>query len=241
MPLIDRLIEQFCCSVLPNFFSRYTVPDYNEDASRNPQARVSVGSVREGIFAMQGSDILGTLGRAFGQGRTALGVVQDALLRQPSAMSAGTADPVMVSGNIVNQPVERTEALMRERGVEVERATYDPANTPNLTANLAGFFRTPAPGTKVTLYEEGGRVRYYSVSDRATAAEAVHLRGEVNTLKAELSHVQQTHLEAIAARDNEITVLRGAIESMRSDLSDLGELRAQVASLVQRQPRRRSE
>jgi hypothetical protein len=241
MPLLDRLIEQFCCSVLPNLFSRYTAPEYNQDTSQHSQARVSVGSVREGIFAMQGSDILGTLSRGFSQGRTALGVMQDALLRQPTAMRSGPADPAMVSSNIVNQPVERTEAFLRERGVAVERAPYNPASTPNLTANLAGFFRTPAPGTKVTLYEESGRVRYYSVSNQATVAETVHLRGEVESLKIELSHAQQTHHEALVARDQEILGLRAEIESLRGDLSGLGELRAQVASLMQRRPRRRSE
>jgi hypothetical protein len=165
--------------------------------------------------------------------------MQDALLRQPTAMQSGPADPAMVSSNIVNQPVERTEAFLRERGVAVERAPYNPASTPNLTANLAGFFRTPAPGTKVTLYEEGGRVRYYSVSNQATVAETVHLRGEVESLKIELSRAQQTHHEALVARDQEILGLRAEIESLRGDLSGLGELRAQVASLMQRRPRRR--
>ena len=220
MPLLDRLIEQFCCSVLPNIFSRYRVPDFSEDRSQNPTTRVQVGSIREGIFAAQGSDILGMLSRAFDKGLTALGVVQDAMLRQPTALRLGATDPALASSNIMNQPIERSEALLRERGVEVERTTYDPSSTPNLTAKLAGFFRTPTPGTKVTLYEENGRVRYYSVADQATATEAAQLRGEVETLKAELARLQQTHLEAVTA---------------------LGDLRTQVDSLVQRRPRRRTE
>ena len=205
IPLLDKVIEWFCCLILPDIFSRYTVLAFDEKATQDPKTRVPVGSFRGGISAAQGSDIMENMSSLLNKGRTSMGVAFEALLRQPASIRSN-ASPALAESNIVNQPIESAEALLSKHGVAVERVAYDPSNKSNLLTNLAGFFRTLSPGTTVKLHEEKGKVRYYSVSN-PTMSKTTPLQSDVNLL-----------------HDQEIATLKQTV----------AELKAQVGLLVKR-------
>lgn len=83
------------------------------------------------------------------------------------------------------------------------------AQTPG---TVAGFFRTPQPGQEVTLCEEDGQVRFFSV------AEPSPLSGRIRELET-----------AMATRDDELASLRGAVDAAHQVLADAEALDTRLA------------
>jgi hypothetical protein len=240
IPLLGHWLERFCCSILPDLFRRYTVPEFDAGQSLNPQPNLRVRTARDSVTSVQQANLPTLLRNVLDQSRVVTTVARDAVLRQPTPLQLRAGDPRLAASNLVEQPTERVATLLRERGVEVERAPYNPAAQADLAASLASFLKTPAAGSKVTLYEETGQVRYYSVVEPREAPEAVKLRGDVESLKAELTRVQQAHREEITMREREIAALRGSVDALRGDLSVVGELKEQLTALLRRRSPRRS-
>lgn len=213
IPILDWLVAQFCGLILPDLFGRYTVPEYDEEVSMKPKSRVRVGGLRRGITPIQMLNIGAMFGEISSKSSVVGGLMVDAL-RQPMPAPAPAVDPALATSNIVNQPADKAEAQLKERGIEVQRETYRPSAAPDLTANLARFLRTPAPGSEVTIYEEGGRVRYYTVSDVDPTRE---LRAQVTSLS-----------QSLKTREDEIQKLRDQVETQRADTAEVLRLQKEV-------------
>lgn len=228
MPMIDRLIEEFCCMVLPDLFAKYTTGGYDEENSKGGRARLEAGQFNQLLSFLQGFDVaagIRDLTRKFGTA----GSIAGASFGRPEIIRTPRPQPTVIrSVALVNQPVEVAEAELEKQGIRVRRAVYDPARTPNLAGSLAGFFRIPQPGREVILYEQDGRVRYYSVADVAPPVR--ELRSQVTVLS-----------ETLQAREAEIQGLRGELEAQRVTLSEVETLRATVASTQQLLARRDEE
>ena len=67
LPFLDLMVELFCCWVMPETFGRYSVADYDESQSQEPQVRFRIGSAREGTDTLQAFDALGAVGDLFGK------------------------------------------------------------------------------------------------------------------------------------------------------------------------------
>jgi hypothetical protein len=101
---------------------------------------------------------------------------------------------------------------LKARGVTVRRVRFDPRLTAQTPGTVAGIFRTPQPGQDVTLCEEDGKVRFFSVSDPSPLAGRV---GELET--------------AMAAREEELKKLLGTVTAARDVLADAEALGTRLA------------
>jgi hypothetical protein len=213
MPMIDRMIEQFCCTVLPDIF-RYTAPAFDEQQTFNAKSRVQGNTFRSGLGAVQGADLGAWARNLFTKGQ-ATGNVLNLALRQPQAR-AGLAAPTIMASDIVGQPADEVATRLKDTGVTVQRAPFDPTSAPGLAADLGGFFREPSPGSAVTLHEEDGKVVYYSVA--ATDPATQQLRASVGTLS-----------ESLQAKDTEIQQLRTTLEGQQATLNQVETLKTSLA------------
>lgn len=214
MPLFDRMIEQFCCLILPDLFGRFTVDEFDQEQSFQGESRLRGEQVRQGLGVLQGFD-LGALLRSFtSKSRTAASVAT-ASTGQPAFAPPFTRRAAFEGKTLINQSTETAEAQLKDAGVSVRRATYDPIDTPSIVATLPGFFRQISAGSQVTLYEENGQVRYYSVSGAQPAEE---LRSQVDSLSRQLTN-----------RDSEMQRLQRSVEEQRATLNEVEPLKARLS------------
>jgi hypothetical protein len=157
-----------------------------------------------------------------------------------SALAAFELEPLRPSrvptAQVVGQDTASAMANLAASRVQVsEVKTYDPKTDAASVRALAEFPLRLKPGDQVTLYEEQGTVRYYSVVkpvapsgvDAETVArldrEVKDLKGEqIAQLKAELARMQQS----AADKDAQIERLQ----------NDLAKTQAEQAALDQRFP-----
>jgi hypothetical protein len=209
-PLIARAVEIFCCTVLPEFFSRVSVPGSGQAADVGDD-RLSMTSLLRLIEVAQTNDLLGSIrdlrSRAGIATRTAVSAMR---ALAPTVPPPG--GPRVPSSTIVGQPADQVAEALRERGVTVRRARFDPRPSAQTAGTVAGIFRTPQPGHEVTLCEEDGQVRFFSVADPSPLA------GRVRELEA-----------AMAAREEELKRLRGTVSTARKVLTDAEALGTRLA------------
>ncbi|MGH2675943.1 MAG: hypothetical protein ACRDH1_11105, partial [Actinomycetota bacterium] len=163
MPLLDRLVEAFCCLVLPEIFSRYGVAAFQGMLPTMPEPRMRVASVRKGAASAQAMDVGTRLRESLSRVRLGGSLAAGGLLRRAATARAPEGPPIVRSGELVGQPVEEAEARLVDRGMRVSREPFDPAAGVDLVGNLRGLFRAPGTGDEVTLYAEGDRVRSFAV------------------------------------------------------------------------------
>jgi hypothetical protein len=112
----------------------------------------------------------------------------------------------------VNEPADRVEGQLAERGVTVKREPYSPRGR-SLFSDFVGFLRTPDPGSTVTLFEDDeGKVRYYTVSrpDR----EVEQIRAQVEELRETAQALEPARLERIESRLAAVDVLEAKVEAL---------------------------
>jgi hypothetical protein len=225
IPLLHRVIEEFCCMVLPDIF-RYTAPEFDQEQTFTAEPRVRGSSVRSGFAFMQGADV-GTLVRnVFNKGHVA-GNLLGRVLQQPESR-ATLVVPRVVTSDIVDQPTDEVKTRLEGHGVQVRRVPFDPADASGLAANLGGFLRQPAPGSAVTLHEEDGKVVYYSVAPQDPSTQ--ELRGHITTLS-----------DSLQARDVELQQLRTQVDAQRATLSEVETVKTTLAGTQEKLSQREAE
>lgn len=128
----------------------------------------------------------------------------------------------------VNEPADRVEAQLTERGVTVRREPYNPRSR-SLLSDLVGFLRTPDPGSTVTLFEDDeGQVRYYTVG--RPDPEVAQIRTEVAQLQEVTKALEPARLEHIERRLAKVDELESKVEA-------LPELEERVKALPQLEAR----
>ncbi len=229
MPFLDQIVEVFCCSVLPDLLGRYTVPAFDPQAPHEPSARLKGATLRQGFNVVQNANLRGALGQIVGRVGTARSVAGDALTQPKRNFVVPSRS---THADFVNQPTDQVEERLKAEGVSVERQPYDPATQPNLAANLVGLFREPTAGRHVTLYEEDGQVRYYSVTEpdpstRALSAEVGNLSEavtsratEVVQLRSEMDAQKASVAETLAQREAEVADLKGQLDAQKASLAE---------------------
>jgi hypothetical protein len=153
-----------------------------------------------------------------------------------SAFKAFDLEPMRPKGvptsQVVGQDTASAMANLAGRQVQVsEVKPYDPKTDAGSVRALGEFPLRVKAGDQVTLYEEQGTVRYYSVVrevapasvDADTVArldrEVKDLKGdEMVRLRAELAQVRQS----AADKDAQIEKLQGDLEKTRAEQAELG-------------------
>ncbi|WP_173079484.1 hypothetical protein [Phytohabitans rumicis] len=93
----------------------------------------------------------------------------------------------------------------------VHRARFDPKLGLTGLGTAARMFRAPDPGQEVTLCEEDGMVRFFSVSPPSGAAE---LRRSLNRAEAALSTAQAD----LARRDDALAALTERLDRLEAQV-----------------------
>jgi hypothetical protein len=230
MPFLDKAIEQLACMVLPDLFGKY-VPPHPE---ANKATIVSGETVGRGLVYLANNNLRQTVQAKARQIGSTRGLALDAV--KNSMVQAAAPKQVVEQSDLVGRPVEDAKQKMEAASVDVAAVqTYDPKLG---LSNVIRFTQAPPviqPGTRVTLYEENGIVRYYSVESSAVQT----LRAEVGAQQGALEEVQnlQTTVSelqtSLATRDKELEALRGQVKDLQASptKADLQNATQRVANL----------
>lgn len=166
---------------------------------------------------IQQSDFMGVIGQYREKASASLGFLSDMLVNTVAKMDL---TPIKAgdtrSENIVGQNVASAVGHLESQKIAVnEVRTYDPRINKRSLSELSSFPTRLKAGQKVNLYEENGKVRYYSIEKEVQAApkRVVEKDTEVNKLREEL---EITKREA-AEKDARISNLQNDLESIRKD------------------------
>ena len=233
LPFIRKGVEMVCCSVLPALFEN-RLSAYNDaapDVELKPAGTVKNLHVRKSIHgfktldlkkqAAAGKNITGLFGKLTG----------DSILKwieSPPAKSDETKmDAVAGSG------IEEAAKGIKDAGADVHAVKpYVPRPG---TATLKAFATAPYKihlGDKVTLYQENGKVVYYTVDretpamkemEKVKEAEAKALEN-VKKLQKDLAAIQQEHsrLKIEIAKDRPVKDVSGVSKTVDSHLREMG-------------------
>jgi hypothetical protein len=112
----------------------------------------------------------------------------------------------------VNEPAERVEAQLAERGVTVHREPYSPSGR-SLLSDFVGFLRTPDSGSTVTLFEDDeGKVRYYTVT--RSNPEVEQIRTQVEELRVTAQALEPARLARIESRLSAVDEIEAKLEAL---------------------------
>lgn len=228
IPLLDRAIASFCCSVLPRYFSRISAPAPTAGRAN----RVKSGQFRKGVGTAQTTDFRGLVFQWLGQMTFSRSLFSDAAGSGLSRVFAGPAQEGVAGKQVVGAPTEAATARLEENQVVVESVQeYDPARV----ANVVEFARAPAnlpAGTRVTLFEREGKVAYYALAPAAAAAPTAAGRAAAPPPSAAVEAEMTTLRTELATLQTEVERLRG----LEASLDRLSKLESRVERLGKESP-----
>lgn len=155
-------------------------------------------------------------------------------------------EPVRPKGaqpsDVVGQSTAIAQANLARNQVAVsEVKAYRPGANADSIKALTGAPLRLKPEDSVTLYEEDGVVRYYSVNRKARdasidAAAVARIDGEVSVLKSSVNELAAVRGEVADIRSNfdrEHAELAQRVDSVRSQSEEVATLKAQLGELRQ--------
>jgi Family of unknown function (DUF6519) len=160
VPILHRLVEQFCCWVIPEVFSRYTVAPYDATAV-GVASGPNVPAARSGITMTQGADVPARARVVGDQLRLASTLGIQMIGR--GMRSAARARPLALPG-LVNRPVAAAHASLADAGIASSASSLDALGFGDLLRSVAGVVLGRSPDDHVALHEEEGTVRLASVA-----------------------------------------------------------------------------
>jgi hypothetical protein len=235
-PLIARAVELFCCAVLPEWTSGFSAGGSGGPTAGNDL--ISASTLLRLIETAQARDL-----RASARELRS----RFDLVGQMAKLAAGAVTPpvpppggsTLPVSTIVGQPAEQVAQALQDRGVTVRRAQFDPRLGAQTLSTASGLFRNPQPGQEITLCEENGVVRFFSVAAPSEMASRVRdLETSTTSQGQELSQLQGT----VAATRQALTdtqTLNAQLAQMRTDLYNrdqaLADLRARLDAVERAQ------
>jgi hypothetical protein len=244
-PLIDKLVEKFCCSVLMDTARAFTTTD-NVTVLSGLNSKNSLAAVSYYQTGQLGAQIAGLRDRiSLGRGLTTDWVGS---LFQERVVDRPRRDKVVLAqSDLVNVPVAEAQRRAAAANVTIDNVVaYQPRQG---AGNLRLLTEAPARlkrGERLTLYEQDGVVKYYAI----TPAPRVPAEpGEVTTLQASVAELQsrleerdaelaslRTQLRAVEETQATLVQPDPKIVEMEAELADLREFRAEVQRFMRRKP-----
>jgi hypothetical protein len=206
LPMFGWLIRELCCMVLPEIGARYKAPAYSPTVAPGATKDPSWASVLQQALAnSQGQDFMSRLSALLARG-SILGQVGKEVVTNPTVVTLpalGTSargSGATTTGNtaaggtaIVNRSADQVQTELRGANVLVKRMDYAPGSV-NLVAAAIDTFRDPPPGSQVTLYEDNGVVKYYTIDTNPAHTElttqVADLSGQLATSDTQLRELQ---------------------------------------------------
>ena len=209
-PMIDRLIEAFCCWIIPDYFGRFAAKEARtfEEAT----GRFKPSALRSGAFAVQEYDPMSKLTELLMQFKLAAGQMMSGFGPSTNNYAAPAPPPEEKRpvAAIMGTKAEDAQVTFANLGYVVETKPYE---QPDPLGVLRAAIRKPRPGEKIQILEQDGVVRGVTV----VPTEHELLMREVGVA-----------VEAAPALAAEVTELRTKLETRETELSMLTSRLAEV-------------
>jgi hypothetical protein len=201
VPIIGELIELICCYVIPDAAAKYSVPQYNPQASGGTPAW-SLDGMYNTFQEIQKLDLrsqLATWLKKFGLAKHVVGV--GAGFRQLAAPPApGPA------GFVAGASTTSATGALAQLGMAVQAQPFIPSLGPPVMANLIDIFRRPAgPSGPIALHQTAGQVLF--TSNPPSQPSVASLQQQLLAKDALLQQVQ-TQLVAVNSQLAELHAFR---------------------------------
>jgi hypothetical protein len=240
LPLLNKAVEKICCAILPNWF---------QNLGKRPADVQMVNGLRmrQTYHLAQQQGVKATVQKATMKTSAVSLVAADWL---GASLDQATRPPMLSvsQDRVIGQPVAAAQENLKAAEVSSSVEPYDPARG---LKNLQVFAGTPMdlqPGTKVTLYEENGVVRYYALTEE-TDARIAALRQEVDTQKLDIVALKGEAGAGVigparaaagtAVPSADLETLRSELKAIQSQAAEkdkeLGALRAKLEALEKKQ------
>lgn len=203
--MVARAVEWLGCLVLPETFSKYSADPDDEASDRLP-----LGSLLDLVNWAQGNDMMGIIDDLRGRAGITAGTAMTAF-RSLSPSVPPPGGPRVPPSTLVGQPAETVAETLRERGLTVHRARFDPKLGLSSLGTAVGMFRSLEPGQEVTLCEEDGSVKFFSVSAPSGAAQ---LRQNLARTEQALSVAR----DDLSRRDEALAALTERLDRLETQL-----------------------
>ena len=229
----EKLLESTESSVLWNANTQESVTIRIRTIRQRPEGkdRVTSTQVFKGVDFYQKSDFKGVFNDYRSKAGTSIGVFADIF---KNAFTKMDFKPVQVKGSrqtdVVNQDVNVARSNLASKNITVKEVVpYQPSLNSESLKSISLIPKNIQPGQEVTLYEEHGKVRYYSITQPAATSPA--LPGDVtknleehtnqfNSLQQEL----KTAREDSAKKDEMINSLKDQVTTLQKNQADMDKL-----------------
>jgi hypothetical protein len=229
IPLVREVVRKFCCSILPDLFAKFSAPQgqvtNNLAAQPNRLKGVQMQQAVDTTRTVRSASLWRDLGSRFNVAK----MLGADLFTSAGAQSTAGVSPAPRTTEVVGQRADTAVKNLESAGVLV--AGVQPYDRTKGATNLMAFLRSGGQIPKdrpVTLFEEDGVVKYYSVAAApvtadttalnealvATRADVAATRAEVERTRADLDSAR-TRLETIGTAAQEVATLRQELEETK--------------------------
>ncbi|MBN9385047.1 MAG: hypothetical protein J0H74_30105 [Chitinophagaceae bacterium] len=237
--LNEKLLDSTESSVLWNANTQESVTIRIRTTRERPAGkdRLNTAQVFKGVDFFQKSDFKGVFNEYKGKASTSLGFIADIF---KNAIPNMDLNPLQVTGvkhnDVINQDVNAARLNLATKNVAVQEVVpYQPGLNSTSLQNITSMPLNLKAGQAVRLYEENGKVKYYSIVKEGTAAGGA---ATASTTPAGTVPVATTGAGG-AVSAAQLNNLQAALDSARQDAAKKDEtintLRSQVEALQKQQ------
>jgi hypothetical protein len=215
-PFVRKAVEMLCCLVLPDLFGRF---EQREKAGYKP--RMSSKQLLSGVVAFRKMDLKAELQKQMSQVKMAQKVMGDWAVNAMTQTAEPASKGAVAKDDVLDRPVEDVLKRAEEAQLKVAVAPYEPGRA---AGNLRRIARAPVnipAGSEITLYEQDGVVRYYSLTERPSEPVEA-LRTELETQKEALTQMEALKADLdrmqglLTVKDQELGAVRGQLQVLEA-------------------------
>ncbi|MEO6672202.1 MAG: hypothetical protein ABIN93_02120 [Ginsengibacter sp.] len=172
--------------------------------------RVNAQQLFTGVDFFANSDFTGLFSETKKKAGTRVGFVSDMIM---NTVRRSDIKPIKVGTtkehDVINQPVESaTQKLTKEKVIVNEVLPYSPQLNKESLINLGSAPPRLKEGQKINLYEENGKVRYYSI-----------VKENVST--ADLTTITKEHTEQLTKLNEELDVTKESVAKKNAEIAQV--------------------
>lgn len=237
--LNEQLVDSTESSVLWNANTQESVTIRIRTTRTRPEGkdRLSTTQVFKGVDFFQKSDFKGVFTEFKGKAGTSLGFIVDIF---KNAIPNLDLEPLQVTGvkhdDVINQDVNAARLNLASKNVSVKEVVpYQPGLNKASLQNITSLPLTLKAGEEVRLYEEDGKVKYYSVVKGGTTGTAGGATGGTGATDAAGGAVSVSQLNSLqmaldsarqdaAKKDETINALKLQVEALQKQQQDVNTL-----------------
>ncbi|MCB9267666.1 MAG: hypothetical protein H6558_21795 [Lewinellaceae bacterium] len=191
--------------------------------------RVSAGQAFKAAAFFQQSDFSGVFREFRSKAGTSLGFLSDMVANTFSELDL---QPLKVKGvreeSVIGRDVDEARGKLEAQQVAVnEVRPYDPKANAASLKEIRSYPLTLRAGQRVNLYQENGKVRYYSIVREEEGKPSGQGGGDTEALRAQLDKVQEelnATRDVVAEKDTQIAQLQKELQAVRKGQDEMNKV-----------------